>query len=68
MKKKMMALGLAMALTASTVAVAYAFTCDVKTVEGTTVTLTCKDTDAAKIEAGKPIKVSPNKKKAVEGC
>lgn len=66
--KKMMTFALAMAFTAATVGVAYSFTCDVKAVEGTTVTLTCKDTDTAKIEVGKPIKVSPNKKKAVEGC
>ena len=66
--KKMMTLALAMAFTAATVAVAYSFTCDVKSVEGTTVTLTCKDTDMAKIEAGKPIKVSPNVAKKTEGC
>lgn len=68
MNKKMMALALAMAFTAATVAVANSFTCDVKAVTGTTVTLECKDTDTAKIEVGKPIKVSGNKKKAVEGC
>ena len=68
MKKKMMALALTVAFTAGTVAVANSFTCDVKTVTGTTVTLECKDTDIAKIEVGKPIKVSPNKKGKVEGC
>lgn len=68
MKKKMMALALAMAFTAATVGVATAFKCDVKSVEGTTVTLECKDKDIEKIEVGQPIKVSPNKKKAVEGC
>lgn len=66
--KKIMALAMAMAFTAGTVVVAHSFTCEVKSVEGTTVTLDCKDSDIAKIEVGKPIKVSPNKKKAVEGC
>jgi len=68
MKKKMMTLALAVAFTAGMVAVANSFTCDVKTVTGTTVTLECKADDTAKIEVGKPIKVSPNKKKGVEGC
>lgn len=66
--KKIMALAMAMAFTAGTVVVAHSFTCEVKSVEGTTVTLECKDKDIEKIEAGKPIKVSSNKKKAVEGC
>ncbi len=66
--KKMIALAMAMAFTAGTVAVTYAFTCEVKSVEGTTVTLNCKAADAGKIEAGKSIKVTGNKKKAVEGC
>ncbi|MBA3016343.1 MAG: hypothetical protein KKD63_02415 [Proteobacteria bacterium] len=66
--KKIMALAMALAFTAGTVVVAHSFTCDVKAVEGTTVTLECKDKDTAKIEVGQPIKVSPNKKKAVEGC
>lgn len=68
MKKKMIALAMAMAFTAGTVAVAQAFKCDVKSVQGTTVTLECKDDAAAKIEAGKPIELKSNKKKGVEGC
>lgn len=68
MKKKMMALALALAFTAGTVAVANSFTCQVKSVQGTAVTLECKDTDTAKIVVGKPIKVSPNSEKKVEGC
>lgn len=66
--KKMMTLALALAFTAGTVAVVHAFNCNVKSVAGTTVTLECKDTDTAKIEVGKPIKVSPNSGKKAEGC
>ena len=68
MKKKMMALAMAMAFTATTVAVAYALTCDVKAVEGTTVTLECKEIAKSKIAAGSMVKVSPKKEKKIEGC
>ena len=68
MMKKMMALALAMAFTATTVAVAYALTCDVKAVEGTTVTLDCKEIAKSKIEVGKMVTVSAKKEKKIEGC
>lgn len=68
MKKKMMALALAMAFTAATVGVASSLTCDVKSVAGTTVTLDCKEIEKSKIEVGKPVTVSPKKDKKVEGC
>ncbi len=68
MKKKMMALAMAMAFTATTVAVAYALTCEVKSVEGTTVTMDCKEIEKSKIAVGATVKVSPKKDKKVEGC
>jgi hypothetical protein len=49
--------------------VAYSFTCDVKVVDGGTVTLECKDKYAQKLEVGGQAKVSPKKEKAaLEGC
>ena len=67
--KKMIALALAMAFTATTVGIAYSLTCDVTTIAGTTVTLDCKDVAKSKIVVGKPVTVSPKKEgKAPEGC
>jgi len=66
--KKMIALALAMAFTATTIGVAHSLTCDVKSVTGTTVTLDCKEVATSKIEVGKPVTVSPKKDKKVEGC
>ena len=67
MKKKMIALVMMAAFTVASVVVASAFTCEVKAVDGATVTLTCKDKDSAKVKAGDKVKVSPPKK-AMEGC
>ncbi|MDD5758588.1 MAG: hypothetical protein PHI06_05855 [Desulfobulbaceae bacterium] len=66
--KKIMALAMAMAFTAATIGVAHSLTCEVKSVEGTAVTLDCKDIAKSKIEAGKTVKVSEKKDKKVEGC
>ena len=69
MKKKLLALSLAVAFTAVSTGIAYSFTCEVTGVEGTKVTLECKEKYAKKLEVGKDAKVSPKKKrKAVEGC
>jgi type IV secretory pathway protease TraF len=67
MKKKMTALVMVAAFTVASVVVAAAFTCEVKAVDGGTVTLTCTDKNAAKVKAGDKVKVSPPKK-ALEGC
>jgi hypothetical protein len=69
MSKKIAILAIAMAFTAATISVAYSFTCDVKVVDGGTVTLECKDKYAQKLEVGGQAKVSPKKEKAaLEGC
>jgi len=69
MKKKVLALSLAVAFTAVATGVAYSFTCKVTAIEGTKVTLECKEKYVKKLEVGKKAKVSPKKKrKAVEGC
>ena len=69
MTKKITTLAIALAFTAATVGVAYSFTCDVVSVEGTKVVLECKEKYAKKLEIGKKkAKVSPKKMKAVEGC
>ncbi len=69
MKKKLLALALCAAFVGATVGVAYSFTCEVTGIEGTKVTLNCKEKYAKKLEVGKKAKVSPKKKrKAVEGC
>jgi len=68
MKKKMIALVLMAAFTVASVVVASAFTCEVSAVDGTTVTLKCKEKYAKKVAAGEKVKVSPKKKRALEGC
>jgi hypothetical protein len=63
---KMIAVGLVVAF-AVTAGVAFAATqkCTVDTVEGDTVTMTCKKTE---LKAGDTVKVRADKKKVVEGC
>ena len=69
MKKKMIALVAAMALTVASSVAVYAFTCDVVAIDGGKVTLECKEKYAQKLEVGKKAKVSAKKgKKAYEGC
>lgn len=69
MKKKMIALTLAMALTAASSVAVYAFTCDVVSVDGGKVVLDCKEKFAEKLEVGKKAKVTADKgKKGYEGC
>ncbi|MDH3393075.1 MAG: hypothetical protein OEL66_03640 [Desulfobulbaceae bacterium] len=72
MNKKMLALTLAMAFTLSTVAVSFAarVKCEVKSVEGSTVTLDCGK-KASKLKVGTTVKVKPGKVRnddVVEGC
>ena len=66
MSKKIMAVIMAMALMAGT-AFAASVTCEVKSVDGSSVTLDCGK-DAKKMKAGSKVKVKPAKKKAIEGC
>ena len=69
MKKKLIALAMAMAFTASTAMVAYSFTCEVTAVDGETVTLKCKEKYAKKLKVGGKAKVSAKKSGGgVEGC
>lgn len=66
--KKVLAVAMAMALTASVASVSMAadVKCTVKAVDGNTVTLDCKKAD--KLSAGQDVKVKAAKKKAIEGC
>jgi hypothetical protein len=70
MSKKIVALVIAAAFTVGfagvTLAAKKKVACEVKSVEGTTVTLTC--TDAADLKAGQKVNVADATKKAVEGC
>ncbi len=69
MSKKIAILAMAMAFTAATVSAAYSFTCKVTAIDGTTVTMECKEKYAKKLEVGKDAKVSKKKaKKADAGC
>jgi cytochrome c oxidase assembly protein Cox11 len=68
MQKKVLALVMAMAFTAASAVVAYSFTCEVSAIDGTSVTLKCKQKYMKKLEVGKKVKVSAKKRKAVEGC
>ncbi len=65
----MLTLVLAMAFVASTATVSLAKSadCEVKSVEGSTVTMDC-GSDAGDLKAGDKVKVKPAKKKAIEGC
>ena len=67
MKKTMITLAVAFALIAAST-VAYSFTCEVKNVEGSTVTLECKEKYAKKLTIGSKAKVSAKRAKAIEGC
>ncbi len=70
MNKKIVTLVVAAAFTVGFAGITLAakkLTCEVKSVEGTTVTLNC--TDAAGLKAGDKVSVAPAAaKKAVEGC
>lgn len=69
MSKKIITLLMAVAFTVGVAGVsvaAKAVNCEVKAVDGKTLTLECKDADAFK--AGAKVKVQAAKKKAIEGC
>lgn len=69
MSKKIIALVIAAAFTVGFAGISLAakkVACEVKSVEGATVTLTC--TDAAGLKAGDKVKVAADSKKGVEGC
>ena len=68
MNKKLLALVMALAFTASTavVVMAASVTCKVTAIDGNAVTLDCKK--ASKLKVGQKVKVKEAKKKAVEGC
>jgi len=70
MKKKMLSLALTMVFLAGIAGIGMAagdVACEVKGVEGKTVTLECDDAD--KLQAGDAVKVkAEKKKKAIEGC
>lgn len=69
MSKKIIALVIAAAFTVGFAGISLAakkVACEVKSVEGTTVTLTC--TDAGDLKAGAKVSVAAAAKKGVEGC
>lgn len=70
MSKKIVTLIMAAAFTVASAGVSLAakkVDCEVKSVEGTTVTMECKDADSLK--AGMAVKVAKAKKRmAIEGC
>jgi hypothetical protein len=68
MSKRILVAVVAMALTLGFCGAGFAakLKCEISTVEGDKVTMTCED--AGKLKAGDKIKVSPPKKGAVEGC
>ncbi len=69
MSKKIVSLIMAAAFTVGVAGVSLAAvrtTCEVKSVEGNTVTLDCSKADTLK--AGMKVKVTENRRKAVEGC
>lgn len=68
MKKRLLAVILAVAFAAGTVGVAMAakgLKCEVTAIDGNTVTMDCKDTEGLKVGAQVQVKAG---KKAVEGC
>jgi hypothetical protein len=70
MNKKIVTMLMAVALTVGVAGVSVAaktVKCEVKAVDGEMVTLECKK-DAATLKVGAKVKVSENKRKAVEGC
>jgi len=68
MSKKLLSLALAAAFMIGTASVSLASTvkCEVKAIEGNTVTLDCKKAD--KLKVGEKVKVKAAKAAAVEGC
>ncbi len=67
--KKVLAVAMAMALTASVASVSMASSyvkCTVTSVEDSIVTMDCKKAD--KLSAGQDVKVKAAKRKAIEGC
>lgn len=68
MSKKILALTMALAFTASTAGVALAgkVKCTVDSVDGDKVTMTCKK--ASQLHAGDKVTVKAKKGKAIEGC
>jgi hypothetical protein len=68
MSKKMMTLALALTFAVATAGVSFAkdATCEVKSIDGSTVVLDCKD--VGELTVGAAVKVKASKKKAVEGC
>ncbi len=68
MEKKFLALAMALAFTVASAVAAYSFTCEVTAIDGTSVTLKCKEKYVKKIAVGKKVKVSAKKKRSVEGC
>lgn len=68
MNKKIACFALAMVFALSTAGLSFAakVKCTVDSVEGDTVTMTCKKAD--KLKAGDKVKVSPPKGGAIEGC
>ncbi len=70
MSKKIITLLLAMSFTVGVAGVSMAaksVKCEVKAVDGKTVTLECKK-NADTLKVGSKVKVSAAKKKAIEGC
>ena len=66
--KKVLAVAMALAFTASTASVTLAgkVKCTVKAVEGSSVTMDCKK--ASKLHVGDKVSVKAKKAKAIEGC
>ena len=67
--KKVLAMAMAMAFTASVASVSMAaksVKCTVKSIEGNAVTMDCKK--ASKLSVGQAVKVKAVKTKAIEGC
>ncbi len=67
--KKVITLAMALAFVASTatMSVAASVKCEVKSIDGSTVTMDCGK-KASKLKAGDKVKVKAAKKKAIEGC
>ena len=66
--KKVLAVAMALAFTASAASVTFAGSvkCTVKAVDGSAVTMDCKK--ASKLHAGGKVSVKAKKAKAIEGC
>ncbi|PHR27696.1 MAG: hypothetical protein COA36_08470 [Desulfotalea sp.] len=68
MNKKIVCFALATVFALSTAGIGFAakLKCTVDSVDGNTVTMTCKKAD--KLSVGDKVKVSPPKKATIEGC